>query len=227
MKVKIYALIILSFLSLNSFSQQGGSGNYNSSTEYQVRSVASSENSGAFIGLNPNNPGGHISFVGGTSLGTAANPNFITFGFWNRANNSWSRTMYMTKSDRVIIGYDVKNLSSLSNHAYKLYVGGGIRTELVQVDAASIWPDYVFSHNYNLKPLHQVESYINKNHHLEGVPSADEIKEQGINLAQMDATLLQKIEELTLYLIEQQKVDKFQKEEIEALKAEVKKLKKN
>ena len=65
-------------------------------------------------------------------------------------------------------------------------------------------------------PLTEVEKYINENKHLPSVPSEKEVKENGINTAEMDAILLQKIEELTLYIMQQQK-------DIDALKKEIKK----
>ncbi len=65
-------------------------------------------------------------------------------------------------------------------------------------------------------PLTDVETYYKNNHHLPSVPSEAEVKQNGINTAEMDALLIQKIEELTLYIVQQQK-------EIEALKKEIKK----
>jgi hypothetical protein len=70
---------------------------------------------------------------------------------------------------------------------------------------ADVWSDFVFSESYNLKPLKEVEDFITANKHLPDVPSEQEIKEDGLNLGEMDAILLQKIEELTLYIIEQDK----------------------
>ena len=82
----------------------------------------------------------------------------------------------------------------------------------VRVDALGIyWPDYVFKPTYQLRPLSEVASFVATNHHLPDVPSEVEIMEEGLNLGEMDAILLRKIEELTLYMIEQQ-------EEIERLK---------
>ncbi len=66
-------------------------------------------------------------------------------------------------------------------------------------------PDYVFDSGYNLKPLDDVENYINVNHHLPGLPGADEIKKNGMDLTQMNLKLLEKIEELTLHVINQNK----------------------
>ena len=99
----------------------------------------------------------------------------------------------------------------------KLYVEGGICAERVKVENKTDWPDYVFNTSYDLRPLSEVETFINENSHLPEVPSEKEINENGIDLAQMDATLLKKIEELTLYTIEQQK-------QIELLMRELKNL---
>lgn len=77
--------------------------------------------------------------------------------------------------------------------------------EEVEVRLQNAWPDYVFQNSYNLTPLSEVESFITKNSHLPNVPSASEVEKDGINLAKMDAVLLRKIEELTLYLIDLEK----------------------
>jgi len=67
------------------------------------------------------------------------------------------------------------------------------------------WPDYVFAEAYKLKSLQELELYISENGHLPEIPSAEDVEEKGINLAEMDAALLKKIEELTLYIIQQEK----------------------
>lgn len=92
----------------------------------------------------------------------------------------------------------------------------------VRVDAIGLaWPDYVFGKNYKLKTLEEVESYVKKNKHLENVPSEKEVNAEGINIAKMNAALLRKVEELTLYLIEQNKQLKAQQEELEELKTQL------
>lgn len=102
---------------------------------------------------------------------------------------------------------------------YKLYVEDGILTEKVKVAVAGSgnWSDFVFNDDYPLWPLSEVEKYIKANKHLPGIPSASEVEKEGIDLAAMDAKLLEKIEELTLHLINQQK-------EIENLKKMVQEL---
>ncbi len=99
----------------------------------------------------------------------------------------------------------------------KLAVNGNIHTKEVKVDLVG-WPDYVFKKNYNLPTLEQVENHIKEKGHLKNIPSAKEVEENGIFLGEMDAKLLQKIEELVLYTIQQQK-------EIESLKTENEQLK--
>ena len=79
-------------------------------------------------------------------------------------------------------------------------------------------PDYVFTNDYKLKTLTEVEEYIKKNNHLPEIPSAKEIEKNGLMLAEMNMSLLKKIEELTLYSIEQNKKITVQEKEIESLK---------
>jgi len=98
---------------------------------------------------------------------------------------------------------------------YLLFVSQGIRTEKVKVDIAANngWADFVFAPDYELMPLAEVEAFIKENQHLPEVPSAKELEENGMDLAEMDKIQMQKIEELTLYTLEQQ-------QEIQSLKAE-------
>ncbi len=87
----------------------------------------------------------------------------------------------------------------------KLSVKGTIHAHEVKVDLNVQGPDYVFETEYNLLSLHEVENYITQNKHLPEVPSAKEMEQNGINLSEMNMLLLKKVEELTLYVIEQEK----------------------
>ncbi|HNR19138.1 MAG TPA: hypothetical protein PKN75_03155 [Bacteroidia bacterium] len=106
-------------------------------------------------------------------------------------------------SGKVIIGKH----STTSPGDYKLYVEKGILTEKVKVAIANTanWADFVFAENYKLKDLSAVEAFIMENKHLPDVPSANEMVSNGMDVAKMNALLLQKIEELTLYVIKQEK----------------------
>jgi YD repeat-containing protein len=97
---------------------------------------------------------------------------------------------------------------------YNLYVSKGIRARKVRVDADS-WADYVFEKNYVLPKLNELEEYIQQHKHLPDVQSADEAQKQGVDLGENQAVLLKKIEELTLYVIQQNK-------ELEVLKSQLK-----
>jgi len=112
---------------------------------------------------------------------------------------------------------------------YSIYAQNGILTEKakVAVKTTSNWSDFVFDKNYKLRPLSELESFINKNHHLPEIPSAEEVVKEGLDVAQMDAKLLQKIEELTLYMIEMKKEIEKQNVKIEALEKENTSLKKS
>jgi len=101
---------------------------------------------------------------------------------------------------------------------YNLFVKGGILTEEVRVNLQSNWADYVFSTEYKLKTLEEVENYIKENGHLENVPSATQVKEEGIELGEMVKIQQEKIEELTLYLIQQNKEIQELKESLKSLR---------
>ena len=88
--------------------------------------------------------------------------------------------------------------------SFKLAVEGKLGAREIRVTNAP-WADFVFKSNYRLRPLAEVESFIKKNGHLPEVPSEIEITKEGNDLGKTDAVLLQKIEELTLYIIAQEK----------------------
>ena len=127
-----------------------------------------------------------------------------------------------TNSGGVLIGSGITQTPA----GYQLYVAQGILTEKVKVAVKNTmdWSDKVFESGYGLKSLWEVEAYINTNKHLPGVPSAAEVVERGIDVARMDAKLLEKIEELTLYSIQLEKTNQKQQVQIDELKRLVKKL---
>ncbi|WP_131535578.1 hypothetical protein [Pedobacter nototheniae] len=106
------------------------------------------------------------------------------------------------------------NISILTNKGYigidtqtpkeKLSVNGNIRAKEVKVEATG-WPDYVFAKNYVLPTLTETEKYINEKGHLPGMPSAKEVESNGLAMSEMFKLQQQKIEELTIYLIESKK----------------------
>ena len=109
---------------------------------------------------------------------------------------NWESTMYVLKGGKVGIK------TSYVPDGYSLGVKNGIITEKVKVALASQWGDFVFDNDYDLQSLEEVESYIEENNHLSGIPSATEIDASGVELGEMVRLQMIKIEELTLYIVE-------------------------
>ncbi|WP_235015709.1 hypothetical protein [Aquimarina sp. AU58] len=133
--------------------------------------------------------------------------------FWKPNQNGGHQTthlLFISDNGNVSIGTD-------NSKGYKFAVKGNMIAEEIKVKLHGNWPDFVFNKKYDLMDLEQVETYINKNAHLPKVPSAREIEKDGINLGEMNALLLQKIEELTLYVIQQNKKTKLLEDKIATL----------
>lgn len=111
---------------------------------------------------------------------------------------------------------------------YKLAVDGHIRTREIRVDQDT-WPDYVFNEDYELLSLEKIKAYIDEHGHLPNIPSASEVEQNGVEVGKMNRLLLEKIEELTLYLFyqddaikNQQKVNQDLMERIQNLEESIK-----
>jgi hypothetical protein len=112
--------------------------------------------------------------------------------------NETTQGLYITRQGDVSIG-------TTNASGYKLAVAGNMIAESVKVKLQGAWPDYVFAKDYKLPSLEETERHIKEKGHLPGIPTEAQAKEEGINLGDMNAKLLKKIEELTLHLIEQNK----------------------
>jgi len=106
--------------------------------------------------------------------------------------------MVITNTGNVGIG-------TLYPNAYKLAVEGTLGARRIKVTQQANWADFVFHPDYKLPALNDVEQFIQKNGHLPEIPTAAEVKENGVDVGEMNKLLLQKVEEMTLYLIQQQK----------------------
>ncbi len=95
-------------------------------------------------------------------------------------------------------------ISGVENPEARLTVDGTICAKEVRVSLSGepCWPDYVFEDDYKLKSLNELEDFIKTNKHLPGIPNAQEVANNGVEIGDMQARLLKKIEELTLYIIE-------------------------
>jgi hypothetical protein len=128
--------------------------------------------------------------------------------------------MVLTKDGKLLIG----NIPTTPG-AYKLYVESGILTERVKVaiKTSADWADNVFDKGYGLMTLAQLEGYVKANSHLPGVPSAEKVVKDGVDLGKMDSKLLAKVEELTLYIIDLNKKIERQQRQINQLRKNIKK----
>ncbi len=144
------------------------------------------------------------TIMGGTSagIGTFSHTNMRIF------SGGTSRILISELTGNVGIGTD--------NPTYKLSVVGNIRCTEVVVETG--WADYVFHKNYRLKPLADVERFVKQNNHLPNIPSAKEIGEKGLSVGDVQKKMMEKIEELTLYMIDADKRLKESSREIERLK---------
>jgi hypothetical protein len=134
--------------------------------------------------------------TGGSSQWTTASPTRINY------------------NNQVAIGGD----KFYNDPNYKLSVNGRLAAEEVLVLMRADWPDYVFGSKYPLMPLGQLENFIQRNKHLPGIPSAAEVQQKGgVEIGEMQRKMMEKIEELTLYILQQQKKMEAQQKRIESL----------
>ena len=108
-----------------------------------------------------------------------------------------------------------------SNDVFRVYNTGHVWATEVNIKLAQDFPDYVFEGDYVLMSIEQVEAYIKEHGHLPNIPSAEEVKKEGLSLGEMQVKQMEKIEELTLYTIEQQRLIQQQQQMIELLKKQV------
>ena len=138
-----------------------------------------------------------------------------------------------TSSDWIYVGEPTNTVNIRGNVAigskfatgYKLSVEGKAIAEEVVVNLKTAWPDYVFEEDYPLMPLNELEDFLEKYKHLPEIPTAEEVREKGQSLGEMNVLLLKKVEELTLYMIELKKENEKLKDENEKQDMEIEKLK--
>lgn len=162
-------------------------------------------NLGRNVGIGTNNASSTPTVAGGVRVEDPNNGNktllmghngCVYLSPFNFSTNQWIDLVINAGGGRVGIG--------TTSPTHLLTVDGQIKAEEVIVDN-DVPPDFVFEDDYELRSLEEVERYIDEHGHLPEIPSAAEIKAEGVRLGEMQMKLLQKIEELTLYLIEQNK----------------------
>jgi hypothetical protein len=116
--------------------------------------------------------------------------------------------MQLTDGGNLLIGKTTQ-----SNHTYKVDIAGKVRANEIVVNTTGA--DFVFESSYHLRPIAELEKFVKQNRHLPEIPAAKTMQQEGVGVSELQTKLLQKIEELTLYIIQQQK-------EIDELKKKVK-----
>ncbi len=183
-------------------------------------------NSGGNVGIGTNSPDATLHVERGTANGgTAAfggSERYTHFNFstdedtYIRGGKFNSNVLINDNGGNVGIGTVAPN--------YKLEVLGTVRATTFNASAGNPWPDFVFAKGFELRTLEEVEQHITENGHLPEIPSEAEVNENGINLGEMNSKLLQKIEELTLYMIDMNKRMNQLETENQELKGKVKSL---
>ena len=192
---KIYLVIPLLLVSVNLFSQTNifpASGNVGIGTLYP-RTPIHSIGHYNMIQLRLERSGSHVGYcdLGGSNG---------DFRVWSGGYD---------KNHRFIVRGDNGNVGiGTLTPAYKLDVLGTIRARELKVDMQGA--DFVFEENYPLRPISELEDFVKTNKHLPEIATAKEMQANGVNQSEMNQRLLQKIEELTLYLIDQNKLIKSQ-----------------
>lgn len=159
--------------------------------------------------------------VYGAATGTGI-ANYGVYGSASGATTNWAGYF----SGDMYISSDLRIGTTTQATGYSVSVNGKIACEEVLVKDMNSWPDYVFSGNYPLMSLPELEKQILENNRLPGLPAATEVEENGFHVGEMQRLVLEKVEELTLYTIQQGKLIEQLQQQVTTLQEENKTLKK-
>jgi len=188
---------------------------------------------GGNVGIGTSTPGAPLDVTGlihisGDQINTLSAGQGTYLGAWNNLTGGTGETDFINQQGGGTTGgFAFYNSSDNSKGHLIMYVNnsGQLYATEVTIQSPLPWSDYVFDNNYNLKSLPEVENYVKENKHLPDVPSAKEVEKDGIALGKMNNVLLKKVEELTLYVIEQdKKIEELKKEKAEEQKINVNEL---
>lgn len=180
------------------------------------------------VGIGTTTPSTQLHIVGGTDAELASG-GFITVGTTSSTNIAIDNNEIMARNNGLAstlnLNYEGGDINmcysggavmigaSVPATGYLLSVDGKIMCEELKVQMSESWPDYVFADDYKLMSIYELEAAIQSQKHLPGIPSAEQVAAEGIEVGEMQKQMMEKIEELTLYIIELQK-------QIDTLKAE-------
>ncbi len=213
------------FIQLNGDDFRVGTNTSNINGKFVVRTAAGDQffvDNAGYVGIGVSGLGAEAR----VHVGTGLDASLVSNGYLMLGNSSGSNLIFdnneiMARSagaaGNLVLQNDggtvrIGNVAVPSG--YKFAVNGKVICEEVRVKLSTAWPDYVFSDNHQLRSLPELKQFIQTNKHLPGIPSAKEVETNGIAVGEMQKKMMEKIEELTLYIIQQQK-------EIEQLKIKI------
>jgi hypothetical protein len=174
---------------------------------------------GGYMGVRGLANAGAYTGTGYGVYGSATGTDGIRIGVYGTASggiNNWAG--YFVGDAYISSDLRIGTLTQATG--YSLSVNGKVACTEVLVEAFANWPDYVFADDYKLLSLDELEQSIQENNHLPGLPSAAEIEEDGLQLGDMQKRMVEKLEELTLYTIEQGKLINELRQRMEDLEKE-------
>ena len=216
---------------IEGYNSYGGSNTWNVLADYSTQDYEGGEK---FVKeISPSGAYTKLRFTFYTASGTNGRLGISELFFIHPEAMSPYEGLLLSEDDRYWskiddnISYTQGNvgIGTTNTDTWKLAVNGDIRAKEIKVETG--WSDFVFENTYQLPSLKEVENHIQQKGHLKDIPSAKEVEENGIFLGQMDAKLLQKIEELTLYTIQQQKEIKYLSKKLNELEQKLDKVEKS
>jgi hypothetical protein len=179
------------------------------------------KNTGECIRLEAIGPAvSYMTFYTGATLNGSIGFNYTTISTLNITTNASTPILFNTNNtERMRIdatGNVLIGKTTQTNSTYKLEVEGKVRATEIVVNSTGA--DFVFENNYKPRTLAELEQFVKTNKHLPEIPAASEMQTKGVSVSDMQTKLLQKVEELTLYMIELKKENEILKAEIEKLK---------
>lgn len=174
------------------------------------------------LNTHPNDFGAYSSFIG-TQNRPSDYGSVLGLRFWDGGGSDWRTQLAFSTDNNFYYRQSTNSAGASWSYWYKIYhsgnfnrndvdfnchnlfANGNLWAKEIKVALINPWSDFVFESSYNLRKLDELELFIKANGHLPEIPKASDVEKSGINIGEMQSKLLQKIEELTLYTIEQNK----------------------
>ncbi|HEX5111332.1 MAG TPA: hypothetical protein VFV79_00685 [Saprospiraceae bacterium] len=161
-----------------------------------------------WVGIGTENPQTRLTIDGGSDVGNGSG-GYLQLGLTSGLNVGFDNNEIQGRSNglvsRLVLnngGGAVQVGSAITPAGYSFSVNGKVICEELKIQPSSSWPDYVFTQDYQLPSLAELRDFIHTNHHLPNIPSAKQVEENGVMVGDMQRRMMEKIEELTLYVLQ-------------------------